>query len=276
MNNPRRTKTAGLTVNMRIEGSGPPLLFLGGSNFDLSIRALVFDSALPNHFTVAACDPRGLGLTDSPPGDWTMQDYAQDALHVLDALGWEKADILGESFGAMVALHLAILAPQRINRLALAAGAPGGAGGSSFPIEQFLAITDPLERARSSLGILDSRFDALLRDAPEEADLRIRARVVNDAAFIASHHNRSGYPRLLRARAAHDCWAQLPKITAPTLIFAGSYDQQAPIARAKNMAQCIPHASLEIIDGCHGHCFGTPAPVATIIEHWTTENRDTL
>lgn len=276
MNSPRRIETAGLTVNMRVEGSGPPLLFLGGSNFDLSLKALVFDSALPKHFTVAACDPRGLGLTDAPPGEWSMQDYAQDALHVLDALGWDKADILGESFGAMVAQHLAIMAPQRINRLALAAGAPGGAGGSSFPIENFLKITDPLERAHSSLGILDSRFDTLLRDAPEEADRRISARVKSDAAFIASHNNRSGYPRLLRARATHDCWEQLPEITALTLIFAGSYDQQAPIARAQNMAQAIPHASLEIVDGCHGHCFASPTPVATIIKHWSTENRDTL
>jgi 3-oxoadipate enol-lactonase len=271
MKNPRRMKTTGLTVNIRIEGSGPPLLFLGGSNFDLSLKALVFDSELPNYFTVAACDPRGLGLTDSPSGAWTMLDYAQDALHVLDALDWEKADILGESFGAMVALHLAILAPQRIRRLALAAGSPGGAGGSSFPIEKFLEVADPLERARSSLSILDSRFDALLRDAPEEADLHIHARTASDTAFFSSHNNRNGYPRLLRTRATHDCWEQLPEITAPTLIFAGSYDQQAPQANAENMAQSIPHASLEIVNGGHGHCFGSPTPVATIVKHWTTE-----
>ncbi|MFT4730991.1 MAG: hypothetical protein ACI9UN_005526, partial [Granulosicoccus sp.] len=55
----QRLKTAGLTVNCRIEGSGPPLLFLGGSSFDQAIKAPVFDSDLAKYFTFAACDPRG-------------------------------------------------------------------------------------------------------------------------------------------------------------------------------------------------------------------------
>jgi pimeloyl-ACP methyl ester carboxylesterase len=59
MSQSQRLKTAGLTVNYRIEGSGPPLLFLGGSSFDQAIKAPVFDSELPKYFTFAACDPRG-------------------------------------------------------------------------------------------------------------------------------------------------------------------------------------------------------------------------
>lgn len=53
-----------------------------------------------------------------------MRDYANDAVLVLDALGWLNADVRGESFGVMVALHLAANSPLRINRLALAAGYP--------------------------------------------------------------------------------------------------------------------------------------------------------
>ena len=263
---PRRLHTAGITVNVRTEGSGPPLLFLGGSNFDLSVRAPVFDSALPQHFTVAAADPRGLGQTDQPAGDWTMQDYARDALDLLDALGWEQACILGESFGAMTALHLAALAPGRISRTALCVGAPGGAGGSSYPIHEFLGISDATARARAALEILDTRFADL---TPQEADQRVHDRVATEAAFLASHANATGYPRLLAARAAHDAWDALPHITAPTLIFAGRYDNQAPSDRAQAMTDRLPNAALHLVDGGHSICFSHPAPVATLLQNWT-------
>ncbi len=265
----RHLTTAGIGVHARVEGAGPPLLFLGGSNFDLSIRAPVFDSALSQHFTVAAADPRGLGLTDAPDGAWTMQDYAQDALHLMDALGWAQADILGESFGAMTALHLAALAPDRINRIALCAGAAGGAGGSSYPIHEFLQIPDAAERARRALEIMDCRFADRMTQAPDEAAAAIAARVKTEAAFLSHHNNMVGYPRLLAARANHDAWALLPKIEAQTLIFAGRYDRQAPPNRAQNIARAMPNATLHMVEGGHAICFATPEPVATILRVWT-------
>ena len=270
MSHTQKVVSEDLNINLRVEGSGRPLLYLGGSNFDLSIKAPVFSSELTTHFTVAAYDPRGLGQTDAPPGDWTMLNYANDALLVMDWLGWNQVDVLGESFGAMTALHLALLAPKRINRLALAAGSPGGAGGSSYPIHRFQSITDPVERARASLSVLDSRFEALQCSDPEEAECRLRTRVASDAAFMESHHNRSGYPRLLKARATHNCWTQLPKIKSPTLIFAGRYDQQAPLACSQNMERAIAFATLEVVDSCHSLCFTSPQPVASIVKHWTT------
>jgi len=259
-------QTAGLRVNLRVEGAGPPLLFLGGSNYDMSLRAPVFSSELMGAFTVASADPRGLGLTDAPDGDWRMQDYARDALDLLDVLGWQKADVLGESFGAMTALHLAALAPERINRIALSAGAAGGQGGSSYPIHEFQNIADPRSRARAALEILDSRFADL---AAAEAEKQVEARSASDAVFMAHGANAQNHPRLLRARAGHDAWDHLPNITAPTLVFAGRYDMQAPPDRAENIACAMPNAALHMIEGGHGICFATPDPVSIILKDWT-------
>ena len=265
---PYRIKTATLNINVRVEGSGPPLLFLGGSNFDLSLKALVFDSQLPQHFTVAAADPRGLGATDAPAGDWTMKDYAQDALALLDALEWDNAFVLGESFGAMTALHLAALAPERITRLALAAASPGGVGGSSYPVQEFLDINDPEQRAISALSIIDNRWSSKPNYDAEQAQQDIAARVEAEALFIASHNNATGYPRLLQARAGHDISHALPGITCDTLVFAGRYDQQAPIDRAEYITSHLPNSQLHVIDGGHSHCFATPEPVTIMIRKW--------
>lgn len=263
-----KLKTNGLTVNIRVEGTGPKLLFLGGSNFDLSLNPAVFNSVLSRYFTVAAADPRGLGGTDAPDGTWSMDDYAQDAVDVLDALGWQSAFVLGESFGAMTALHLAGLAPQRIDRMALAAGAAGGAGGSSYPIHTLRDIADPRARASAALQIMDDRFRASGDLSSAEVQSKIDARVTAEAAFLASGQNAGNHPKLLAARAGHDAWGILPGIAIPTLVFAGRYDQQAPLACAENIANTMPNATLHVVDGGHSLCFATAEPVATIIQDW--------
>lgn len=268
MSAPYRLKTAGLTINLRQEGNGPPLLFLGGSNFDLSINTAVFDSRLPEHFTVAAADPRGLGATEAPDGDWSMADYARDALDLLDALAWERVDVLGESFGAMVAMHLAAMAPQRVQRLALAAGSAGGAGGSSYPVQKILAIDDAHLRASTALEILDTRFKTLRTSSPAEAESLVRARMAADERFLNSQDNIHGYPRLLAARAGHDAWDLLPTISVPTLVFCGLHDAQAPPQRAENIVKAMPDATLHRIDGGHSHCFASSEAVDIILSQW--------
>lgn len=265
-----KLETKCLTVNIRVEGTGPNLLFLGGSNFDLSLSPTVFHSALSQYFTVAAADPRGLGGTDAPDGVWSMQDYAQDALDVLDALGWQNVYVLGESFGAMTALHMAALAPERIAGMALAAGSAGGAGGSSYPIQTLRDIADPRVRACAALGIMDDRFAALLKTTPALAQERIDARVKSEAAFLASGHNAQNHPRLLAARAGHDAWDALPDISIPTLVFAGRYDQQAPLERGRKIVNAMPDATLHIIEGGHSICFATTEPADLLIEAWAT------
>lgn len=269
MSAPYRLKTHSLTANVRKEGSGPPLLFIGGSNFDLSLKAPVFDSALPKYFTVAAADHRGLGAADAPTGEWSMQHYAQDTIALLDALGWAQADVLGESFGAMVAMHLAAQVPERVRRMALAAGSAGGAGGSSYPIHEFLEITDPYQRAQAALCVLDTRFEALQERSPMEAAKQVRRRMEADLAFQQSHDNAAGYPRLLAARATHDAWPLLPTIRVPTLVFSGQYDGQALPERARLMADALPNARHYSVAGAHNLCFACAEPVDIILSHWT-------
>lgn len=265
-----RLKTAALTINHRTEGEGAPLLFLGGSNFDLSIRAPVFESVLSSHYSITAADYRGLGKTDAPPGEWTMQDYAMDALNLLDALALDKVHVLGESFGAMTAMHLAALAPDRLLRMALVAGSPGGAGGSSYPIHEFLTLSDPYQRARNALEVLDTRFSSKMATSPAEAHRQIHGRVLSEAQFFANRDNASGYERLLRARASHNAWDLLPGIHVPTLVFYGLHDGQAPPDRSQNIAAALPDARLFAVDGSHSLCFSTTEVVNTIIQHWTS------
>lgn len=243
------------------------LLFLGGSNFDLRLKRGVLASGLPARFEMLTFEPRGIGRSDSPPGDWNMEDYAADALSVMDAAGWESAVVIGESFGGMTALHVALAAPHRIACMVLASATAGGAGGSSHDISAFLDL--PREAAaREALILQDSRNAVLEHDDPAAFASLLAERVKFETAFAASAIATGGYPRLLAARARHDIWHRLPLIPTPTLVVAGRHDGQAPAPAQRAMADRLPRADYREQDGGHGLLFGGHALLDGICGDW--------
>ncbi len=145
----------GIDIYLERSGSGPRLLFLNGSGGTLDrMRPLL--GAASARFDLVAHDQRGLGRTSIPPGPYTMADYAADAAAVLDHVGWDRARVMGISFGGMVAQELAVTWPERIERLALLCTSPGGAA-PSYPLHE-LEDLPPDDRAAAYLPLLDQRF----------------------------------------------------------------------------------------------------------------------
>lgn len=70
-------------------------------------------------FEVCIFDNRGSGLSSTPPGRYSMEMLAQDALKIVDHLGWDKVHLMGASMGGMVAQRAALLAPEKISSLTL-------------------------------------------------------------------------------------------------------------------------------------------------------------
>ena len=262
-----RVRTARLALHVRRAGRGPALLFLGGSNTDMRLRCPVMASGLPDAFDVIAYEPRGLARSDAPPGDWTMRDYAEDAVSLLDALGIDRALVLGESFGGMTALHLAALHPDRVSGLAVMAATAGGRLGASYPVEGWLPLP-PDQAARAALRVQDLRFAACEATDPPAAAARHAQRTAFERAFRACPANAAGYPRLLQARAGHDAVDLLDRIACPAIVMAGQDDGQAPLAAVTRLAEALPRARLWTFPGGHGFGFATPEPVRRLIAAW--------
>lgn len=245
----------GLQFCVAVAGEGPNMLFLGGTGWDLRLTPTPMQSALVHHFTLGVIDQRGMGRTEKPPGPYSMVDYAQDAIAVLDKLGWDRAHLVGYSFGGMVAQEMAIRWPERINHLVLAASTPGGKGGSSYPVQNLLALA-PYERARRGLEVADLRFSkAFQQENPEEAHNMITRRVATQTKFIEEAGARSGLAAQLAARAAHDTFDRLSRITAPTLVLSGTHDGQAPASYQTTMTERIPNARQQFLPGGHNFLF---------------------
>ncbi len=111
-------QNGGTRLHWREDGAGEPLLLLNSVGCDLTL----WNAVMPylKGFRVLRMNMRGHGESVSPPGDYTLDQIADDALAVMDAAGVDKAAICGLSLGGMTAMTLALKAPSRVSALVLA------------------------------------------------------------------------------------------------------------------------------------------------------------
>lgn len=105
------------------DADGEPLVLVHGWGASVYTFRYILDSLARKGRRVIAFDQRGHGLSDKPAarGDYTTDRLVADVNDLLDALGIERADILGHSLGGGVALHFALAHGARLRKLALAA-----------------------------------------------------------------------------------------------------------------------------------------------------------
>ena len=236
-------------------GSGPRLLFCNGSGTTLQAVRPLLDS-LACKFDLLAWDYRGMGRSVPLMAPYAMTDLVADAASVLEFAGWGTCRVLGVSFGGMVAQEFAVTNPERVERLALACTSAGGDGGSSYPLQKLLELP-PEQRAAAQLKLADSRWDERWLEA-HPAD-RALAEGLTAADQNRDPATAAAYTAQLEARAGHDVWDRLDRITSPTLVGYGNYDGIAPVQNSTAIASRIRGAELRGYEGGHLFLFQDPA-----------------
>lgn len=226
------------------ESSDPPRLFANGSGSSIDdVRPLL--TRFAGDRALAVADHRGIGRSGLPAEVPHMSDFADDLLAVADHLGWSTFDLIGVSFGGMVAQEIAVRSPQRIRRLVLICTSAGGQGGSSYPLHELMDLNDE-ERRRIMPSLQDARFD--------EDWLRTHDGLVERLVTAPSARpNTVGYRMQMEARRRHDVWERLVEVTAPTMVASGAHDRIAPPENGRRIAERIPDARYRVYDG--GHMF---------------------
>ena len=183
---------------------------------------------------------------------YTVQDMADDALGVLDALGIERAHVVGASMGGMIAQRLAARAPKRVASLVSimsSSGARGLPGPRSDVVG--LLMRRPPGKDEASLVAHSVRLVRLIAGPvypPDEAELRARL-----LKALRRATRPRGLMRQIAAVAADTSRASvLPRITSPTLVLHGDADPLVPIACGRDTAARIAGARFVEIPGM-GH-----------------------
>jgi pimeloyl-ACP methyl ester carboxylesterase len=231
-------------------GEGPRLLFLNGSGATIATTELLI-KLFTGDFETVVHDQRGLGASAIPDGPYEMADYAADALALLDHVGWDRARVVGVSFGGMVAQELAVTAPDRVERLALLCTSPGGAGGASYPLHELATLPEAEARVKGT-QLLDIRFTPEWL-ATHDGDRGLAEMMAARRGGAKTAEQRRGEAEQLGARSRHDVCDRLGRITCPTLVACGRYDGIAPPSNSEFIASRIPGAQLRRYEG--GHAF---------------------
>jgi pimeloyl-ACP methyl ester carboxylesterase len=233
------------TLHIEAAGDGFPLLLINGIGAHAGMWKPLRE-ALPGVRTIAF-DAPGTGRSAAAPLPVSMEGLARLAEGVLDRLGVEQADVLGYSFGGLVAQRLARRAPERVRRLVLAATTPGW-GGVPGSLRTLARMSTPLRYYWRSY------YETVIGDL-------MGGRTRDDAEFVRRHgEERLDHPpdplgyawQLLALSTDPGSLPWLHRVRQPALVVNGDDDPVMPLANALLLAERLPAARLLVAPG-EGH-----------------------
>ena len=257
----KQIQAAGIQTNYHDVGSGESVLLIHGSGPGVSAWAnwRLSLPALSTKFRVIAPDMAGFGFSERPTNyQYSMENWVTQAVGLLDALGLERASLVGNSFGGALALALAIHHPERVNKLVLM-----GSVGVPFKITEGLDRVwgyEPSLQAMKSLLDIFAYNRALVTD--ELAELRYQASI--RPGFQESFSAMFPAPRQRWVDAMTSALADIRALPHHTLIIHGRDDQVIPLQNAYDLLDLIERSELHVFGQC-GHW--------TQIEHATSFNQ---
>ncbi|HJV87915.1 MAG TPA: alpha/beta hydrolase [Noviherbaspirillum sp.] len=249
-NNPEIAKSVranGILTNYHDTGSGFPVLLIHGSGPGVSawVNWRLTMPELAKRCRVIAPDMAGFGFSERPEGIiYNLDTWVAQAIGMLDALGIEQADVVGNSFGGALSLAMAIRHPKRVRRLVLM-----GSVGVPFPLTPGLdaawGYEPSFENMRKLLDIF--AYDrALVTD--ELAELRYQASI--RPGFQESFSAMFPAPRQRWVDAMASREEDIRALPHETLVIHGREDKVIPLATSLTLAQWIDRAQLHVF----GHC----------------------
>ena len=233
----------GVRLNVKETGTGDPVLLIMGTSGSLGLWGAA-QEPLSEGFRVVSFDNRGIGESERGEGAITMATLAADADALLDALGIERAHIIGWSLGSAVAQELALAAPQKVASLVLYA--------TWGRLDNFQRAVLTGLRAPWAMGDLEGAYTALgIAFSPEALNSPEFEQMMEQMLplFPQTQQQVSTTLEQWDADVAHDTLDRLHGIAAPTLVIAGEQDLLTPPSQCKAGADRIPGAEYELFTG---------------------------
>jgi pimeloyl-ACP methyl ester carboxylesterase len=240
-------------------GSGTPLLLIQGLGWSAEMWYSLVPELETSH-RVVRYDARGIGRSDVPPGPYSIERMADDAIAVLQAAEVDRAHVLGVSLGGIVAQEVALRHPDAVTSLILGCTHPGGAE-TVWPDPEVMEVlksraTMPFDEAVKAA--VKYAYSASCDPAVIERDTKLRLELPTSA---------EGYSgQLLGGLGYQGTLPRLKGLAVPALVFTGDADQMVPPQNSATLAEAIPDSTSVLIHGA-GHVVFTerPTEVATAV-----------
>jgi 3-oxoadipate enol-lactonase len=252
--------TMALDVRRVISGppEAPPVVLVHSLGASLETWDALTDRLSPA-FRVVRYDLPGHGGTPAGAGSYSMAGLATDLAALLDELGLARVHVVGASIGGMIAMQLALDAPDRVDRLVLSGTSARLGPASSWEARADLVIASGME---AIAGEVAARWVT-----PEYA--ASRPTTLAGLRAIVSATDPAGYAGCCRAIARMDLTHRLGEIHAPALVLIGDEDPAIPLAHAEQIVAGIENSRLVTVpDAAHLPDLEQPDLVASLVaEH---------
>jgi pimeloyl-ACP methyl ester carboxylesterase len=272
-----QTAHNGITLEYETHGdkANPAILLIMGLGAQLTLWPIeLVDDLVARGYFVIRHDNRDIGLSTKfteagvpdmhsvvmalmggkkPDIPYTLSDMADDAVAVLDAVGVEKAHIVGASMGGMIAQLVAVEHPARVLSLTSIMSSTGNPMLPPARPEAMAALTSPVD-PNADLATILARGTMVSKAIGSPGypanPTRLAERIERD--YKRSFHPTGPARHMAAIVADGDRRARLKGVTAPTLVIHGADDPLVPVEGGRDTAESIPGAKIVEIPGM-GH-----------------------
>jgi len=232
----------GLDIWTEQVGAGPDVLLIGGGGDTVESWQFQLDG-LADRYRMTAFDNRGAGRTAMPGGRVSVEEMADDAAGVLQALEIPSAHVAGFSGGSIVSQELALRHPDVVRSLVLQ---------STWPVMDaylrtwLLFVRWLVEVAPSERAFLEGFYlDIYTARAHDDGTV---AQFIDEVLAFPHKQATEDLQAYLDAFLDHDTSDRLPQVAAPTLVLAGGRDSTARPSLCQAVAERIPGARFEVLE----------------------------
>jgi class 3 adenylate cyclase len=255
----RYARSGDLRIAYQTWGEGPRLLYIADliSHVEVAWEHELYRRSLEHlgrYMTLAWFDKRGIGMSDRFDEAPTLDQRNQDILAVMDALGWERAHICGQSEGGIMAQLFAADFPERVESVTLT--------NTVAPSRYFDRLADhmrpddppPLNGAQ-----IYAHFEQVLETWGEDATFQVAWELPSQAGNVSFERwmarlmrlaaSPKDFKRQLDSVFALDAGDAPERISAPTMVMHVQGDRVLTVAMGRVLADVIPGAQFVEIDG---------------------------
>ena len=138
----KKVHVGDIDIAYKIFGKGNPILLISGSGNVMDVWPTHFLKELALNHTVIIFDNRGVGNTTAGTRPFSIDQFANDTVGLLDALDIQRTDVLGFSMASFIAQKITLTHPERVSRLVLYGASCGGHEGIPQTQEVTMTISD--------------------------------------------------------------------------------------------------------------------------------------
>ena len=250
----KKVQVGDIEIAYKMLGKGDPILLFNGASDGMDQWDPSFPMSLSSNHTVIAFDSRGLGNTTMGSKSYSMQQLANDAAGLLDALKIPKADVMGYSLGSFIAQQFTMMYPDKVNSLVLVASSCGGKDDTPKPPEFIKLQSEIVNKSLNNVSISQEEMKELVAASvgagwiklnPESLENIPTMQQAKPGLSPEAMNNQNNVGREWVATNWNGACDELAKLDKPTLVITGTDDNMyVPYVNSLKIVEKIPGAWL--------------------------------